>query len=432
MTSWSHSANSLRVIARVLFDDGTSGALNLDLVVNPEHKVYLLGGRSEVLRSAERGAQAAYLALRNRGLLRDTYQSFFTLEHGADRAVGVLGESAGLCFALAFAAHALAREHSQAQPISFAATGVLANGARRSRVDPVSGITAKVTAALTAVPAGALVFVPKANEGEVSEGVRAEAAAKGLRLVAVAHADQAVDELVAAMLGAGRRWRRWMPRMAWVAIAAMVFALGGMLVRGLAKQWALRVKVEVREGDFAALGRRSWNFLSIVNPRLGRLTATAVGDLELDIRLTALSDAENPEGPVALRPGDPYRLRVKPSRDCFLYAVQIDTWTSATVLFPNSRFSAAGNRIRRGREYWIPEGRRSLTLDANPGEETIFVVAAPWPARDIERLFARLSAATAETGSIVPEIRARFALRKGARAQGLRGIVYDEIVIAHR
>src|SRR5207249_1605809 len=66
--------------AHVLFSDGTSAELALELDASPEPKVFVLGSPSrEVLLSAERGASAAWLALRRRGLLTRAWASFFEM-----------------------------------------------------------------------------------------------------------------------------------------------------------------------------------------------------------------------------------------------------------------------------------------------------------------------------------------------------------------
>src|SRR2546427_2848182 len=71
---------------------------------------------------------------------------FFEVAHDSDRALGVLEERTGLCFALAFAAYAVLREHERVRPVSFAATGVLAGGTMHAEVSGVDGNAAKAAA----------------------------------------------------------------------------------------------------------------------------------------------------------------------------------------------------------------------------------------------------------------------------------------------
>jgi len=118
----------------VLFSDGTSGKLRLERDAGSEPKVFLLGRPSrEALLSAERGSNTPYFALRRRGLIGRVCD-FFEVAHDSDRALGVLGETTGLPFALAFAAYAVVREHERVRPVSFAASGGLAGGTMHAEV----------------------------------------------------------------------------------------------------------------------------------------------------------------------------------------------------------------------------------------------------------------------------------------------------------
>lgn len=254
--------------AHALFSDGTSGALRVELDPSPEPKVFLLGqsGR-DLLASAERGASAAYLWLRRRHLLRERFAAFFEIEPAGDRSATVLGESAGLCFALAFAATALAREHRRVRPIEFAATGVVQSGTIDADVGRVDGIATKLDAALAAVPPGGWVFFPAANDAEASVGVRDRARAKGLHLIAVTTVGEALLSLERAILGTRprSRGRRW----AVGAVAALaVGAAAAAWVRVAVRERDAALVRELRAGEFSARppGRRA--------PRRGSVPAT--------------------------------------------------------------------------------------------------------------------------------------------------------------
>ena len=88
---------------------------------------------------------------------------FFEVAHDSDRALGVLEERTGLCFALAFAAYAVLREHERVRPVSFAATGVLAGGTMHAEVSGVDGIAAKAAAPIGVAVAAILTAVETAG-----------------------------------------------------------------------------------------------------------------------------------------------------------------------------------------------------------------------------------------------------------------------------
>jgi hypothetical protein len=423
--------------AYALFSDGTIAGLGLELDTGSEPKVFVLGSPSrELVMSAERGVTAAYFALRRKELIRQPYVCFFELGR-TDGAVTILGESAGLCFAMAFAAQALLRERPGTAAISFAATGVVTTATAEAAVAPVDGIAAKVGAAAAGLPAGALVFVPAANAPDLSEAVRAELGAKGLRLVPVATVAEALATLTETVAGAGRAPRSG--RRAWVVgalVAAVLVALAWTGLERAARERLAQLARQAPRGEFAALTAASpLAWLPLAPPGLASLEADARQELTLMLALHSRSTGPVPaaaDGMPELAGGDRYRLALEVSRDCYFYAVQIDSWGNGTVLFPNPALSAATNPLRGGAHYWLPEGDRWLVLDEFPGKETVVVVAAPWAAEDIEALFAEVASAKGATAALFTAIWQRAALRKQAHLAGLRGIAYEEIVFAHR
>jgi len=430
------------VRAYALFSDGTSAHLRVELDAGPEPKVFLLGRTSrELLLSAERGARAAYFTLRRRGLLRHPYATFFEIASAEERTLAVLGESAGLCFALAFAAHALGREHPQACPVVFAATGTLRSGTVDADVGAVDGMEAKFAAAVASLPLGAWIFFPAADEAELTDATRVAAAAKGIHCVAVRTVDEAVgalaQQILARRAGGRSRWGRWVA----AGLLAKVMLVIGWTLLWLAEAGrAVRLAGAARAGNFGDLGGQRLPLARLlpIDGRLRALEEQARRELNLVLSLHSRSAGGVPsadvEGMPQLAAGDRYRLALEPNRDCYLYAVQIDSWGSGTVLFPNASLTAERNPLRGGHRYWLPDGDRWLVLDTRPGKETIVVIAAPWPAEDLEALFAELPSgiAAANAEDLFGAISQRAAVRKEARLGGLRGIVYEEVLFAHR
>lgn len=94
---------------------------------------------------------------------------------------------------------------------------------------------------------------------------------------------------------------------------------------------------------------------------------------------------------MVLNSKDDYALYLKPAKDSFVYAYQVDSSQKAFKIFPNPDFAKAVNPLP-AKEEWVPEGGEYLYLDENPGREEIYVFAtrAPSPALD-ELKTARLS-----------------------------------------
>jgi hypothetical protein len=426
------------VKAHVLFSDGTSAALRVELDSSTELKVFMLGHPSrDVLLSAERGATAAYFALRRRALVHHPYASFFEFEAPSGPALGVLGESAGLCFALAFAAHVLDREHARAEAVAFAATGVVRGASLDAELGGVDRLPAKVEAAARALPEGGWIFLPTANGNEVSDEQRRAVERAGLRLVPVRTVEEGVERLAAAILGGRARRRTGRAVLVGAVCAVMLLVAGWAFLRGAAGEREERLTREVHAGEFANLGRAR-SALAWLPGNGGVLETDARRELTVLVSLQSLSAGHEVDGVPELRAGDRYRLALEPSRDSYLYAVQIDSWGNGAVLFPNAELSGESNPLRGGSRHWLPDGGRWLTLDERPGKETVVVVASPWPAEDVEALLARApkGSRSASRSAGDPElfgaIWKRAVLRKDARLGGLRGIAYEEMVFAHR
>jgi len=237
------------------------------------------------------------------------------------------------------------------------------------------------------------------------------------------------------VLGADPGGRRGWRRAAVIAAAAML-VVGWIGLRYVARDRVARLADDVRRGEFASLAGDD-GALRRLFARDGADGPAAEARRELTLRLSLRDRSTDAAGADAgnvteLGPDDRYRLALETNLDCWLYAVQVDSSGDATVLFPNPRFTGEGNPVRGARRHWVPDGERWLALDRRPGTETVIAVAAPWPAEDLEALFARLPDGKGNAADVVTAIRERTALRKAARLRGLRGVAYEEIVFAHR
>ena len=88
---------------------------------------------------------------------------------------------------------------------------------------------------------------------------------------------------------------------------------------------------------------------------------------------------------------DNYCIYVRPDRKSYVYIFQVDTLGKVLRLFPNDRFSQAGNPLNPERQYWIPDAEEAgrtkfMFLDDNPGTETIHFLATQFPVKEFEEL----------------------------------------------
>lgn len=137
-------------------------------------RVDVAGGDPELRQSATRAVtEAATILYRERHLDREIVVNF-ALPAGESFG-NVIGRSAELAFALALAGATVARA---LPPV--AATGVVEEG---GAIRPVEGIAEKLAAALEVLPAGGVFVFPAASEQALTARLRADAQARGVRLM---------------------------------------------------------------------------------------------------------------------------------------------------------------------------------------------------------------------------------------------------------
>jgi hypothetical protein len=84
----------------------------------------------------------------------------------------------------------------------------------------------------------------------------------------------------------------------------------------------------------------------------------------------------NVERGQTLKSGDQFKIRFKMDQDAFLYILLQGTTGNITQLF--------GGKIDRGKTYTLPEGNDWFRLDENSGQETIFLLPARTPLKQLD------------------------------------------------
>jgi hypothetical protein len=217
---------------------------------------------------------------------------------------------------------------------------------------------------------------------------------------------------------------------------ALLVGAGLIVTERVQRTRAAGLERQVRAGEFAEV-REPWLALPWVT---SPIPEDARRELEVVVSLRSLITGARvmPEAgaPLVLGSEDRYRVEVQASRDCYLYAFQVDSWGGGTLLFPNPALSLERNPLRAGRRYAFPDGERWLVLDESPGKETVVVVAAPWPGEDLEALMAAVPEGNSpqpRAPEIFAALQERAVRRRAGRLEaGLRGLVYEEIPFVHR
>ena len=74
--------------------------------------------------------------------------------------------------------------------------------------------------------------------------------------------------------------------------------------------------------------------------------------------------------------GDNFKIRIRPSTDCYVYVVALDATAWAEPLFPASRWYAHENPVHAGTEIEFPAGDEWFHLDGHRGVETFYFLAS--------------------------------------------------------
>jgi outer membrane protein OmpA-like peptidoglycan-associated protein len=97
-----------------------------------------------------------------------------------------------------------------------------------------------------------------------------------------------------------------------------------------------------------------------------------------------------------LTPDDNYRVTFTPNRDSYVYVFQLDTKGKVEPIFPNSRLSETANPVKSKSTQVVPPEGQWLSLDRDPGEEQIVVLASESPLPDPRALAMRMAKGEAE------------------------------------
>lgn len=124
-----------------------------------------------------------------------------------------------------------------------------------------------------------------------------------------------------------------------------------------------------QDGPFVNVALQSYAPLGV---RYSVLKMGASGDEEAD------SDA-------VFHSGDRIRLSVEVNDAGYLYIINRGSSGVWKVLFPSPETSGGDNRVEKGKRYRIPS-QYTFTFDEQPGKETLFLVVARQPERDLDNL----------------------------------------------
>jgi hypothetical protein len=200
------------------------------------------------------------------------------------------------------------------------------------------------------------------------------------------------------------------------------------------------MRVYLRRGEFGQA--RQLLYTMPDNPEKIRILSTMNTPLGVDVKFQY---QKGTEGPSPLHPldasnlhgltlhhKDNYRLFISVSYDkTYVYIFQKDRYGQITRLFPDPIWSRVDNPIQVGVTYRIPPGEKEWLFlnelppdQKTPIQETLYIVASPWPAEDLEVLYGDLHRVTSQESR--EELLQQFLNRLKLRADDALKAVYHK------
>jgi len=93
-----------------------------------------------------------------------------------------------------------------------------------------------------------------------------------------------------------------------------------------------------------------------------------------------------------LKSGNEIKMMVKITKECYVYALYLDSQGNLSLLFPYSIPQFQADYVV-AKQYYIPKGRNWMVLDKNTGKETFFLIGSTERLLDLEAKLGNLFSA---------------------------------------
>jgi hypothetical protein len=118
-----------------------------------------------------------------------------------------------------------------------------------------------------------------------------------------------------------------------------------------------------------------------------------------------------------LKSGDQFRINFMTDGDGYVYVVNFDSQGKASIIFPHPE-AGSNNEVKTGQTYEIPSSPAHwYYLDESKGQETLYIVASPFPIPNLDSLVSDL-----KQGKDVPQSSLKTARLRGSLEALTRGV----------
>ena len=184
-------------------------------------------------------------------------------------------------------------------------------------------------------------------------------------------------------------------------------------------------------GDRGNLKSKGGTAEAVEKAKTGKPEIT--GGIRLDYSLTARRKIEAPRGMTTyenikfypgatLRSGDQFKIQFVTDNDGYVYVINFDPTGKVQTIFPHPEVGV-DNRVRAGQRYELPPSSSWYFMDEVKGKETMYIIAAPFPVRNLDALLLDLKRGDKGARSQLQSARLRGAL--DVLTRGIGGVISD-------
>jgi hypothetical protein len=354
------------------------------------------------------------------------------------------GQSAGLAFCLKFAYELYQKKTDQKLPISIAATGELSSSGGDAKVNGISEINRKLMAAIDKLKAGDKIFYPDDNDKEIDSSLRDRILNHGIELYPIRSVKESILKLLELPIPdpddstpiekkPKKRKLFWMTGIIVTLLIIVYFMFQPSCYDQVLYKLEYGKLIEAKEICESCLGESSEDSLLNVLYSTIKTNLNVLIDFEflpkgLESEREVISLTKGASlSRILIQSQDGYRLKVIPQKGCFLYIFQFDSNNGLEKLFPLSDFKMNDHHLNAYTQYLIP-GNNYLFYPSDPshhGQITLYAVASPWQAKDVEEIFNKYESATVRNKTQYYEkLIERLHLRDLALKDEIKGIFY--------
>jgi len=120
-----------------------------------------------------------------------------------------------------------------------------------------------------------------------------------------------------------------------------------------------------------------------------------------------------------LKTGDQFKINFMANGDGYVYVINFDSQGKALIIFPHPE-AGTGNQVKAGQTYEIPSSPANwYYLDDTKGQETLYIVASPFPIPNLDSLVSDLKQGKGGAQSSLKTARLRGSLDALTRGVGV-------------